>query len=421
LADNAEAKGNGTLPHPSPRSLKGLDWFTFFVADVQTGFGPFISVYLTANKWTQEDIGLALSIGSLVSLFGQVPGGAIVDAARSERFAAALAVIGIGISACIFAFWPVLPLVFTASVLHAAASCVLGPAIVAISVGLVGHLQIGGRLGRNARFASLGNGLAAAAMGGCAYLFSTRAVFLVTAVLLVPTLFALAAIRGNEVDPERAHGSPPKPAPAHEKGDLRRTISNPSLIIFACCAAMFNFANAAMLPLMGSTLTMRSGSSAPVFIAACIVVPQMVVAAMSPWVGRQAERWGRRPLLLAGFAALPLRGLLFASSYDPYFVIAMQLLDGISAAVLGVLIPLVIVDVTRNTGRLNLAQGIVGAAIGVGATLSTIFAGYLADHNGTSFAFFGLAVVAALAFVLVAALMPETRPPILTESKPRSD
>jgi MFS family permease len=99
----------------------------------------------------------------------------------------------------------------------------------------------------------------------------------------------------------------------------------------------------------------------------------------------------------------------------------MQLLDGISAAVLGVLIPLVIVDVTRNTGRLNLAQGIVGAAIGVGATLSTIFAGYLADHNGTSFAFFGLAVIAAFAFVLVAALMPETRPAILTESKPRSD
>jgi MFS family permease len=410
LADNAEAKDSQALAHPSPRSLKGLDWFTFFVADVQTGFGPFISVYLTANKWTQEDIGLVLSVGSLVSLIGQIPGGAIVDAARSERFAAAIAVLGIGASALVFAFWPVLSLVLVASFLHSAASCVLGPALVAISIGLVGHRFIGARLGRNARFASLGNGIAAAAMGGCAYLFSTRAVFLVTVVLLVPTLLALAAIRGNEVDPDRAHGGPPQPAVSAGKGDLRRTLANPSLIIFACCAAMFHFANAAMLPLMGSTLTMRSGSSAPVFIAACIVVPQLVVAALSPWVGRQAERWGRRPLLLIGFAALPLRGLLFASTYDPFLVIAMQLLDGISAAVLGVLVPLVIVDVTRNTGRLNLAQGVVGAAVGVGATLSTVFAGYLADHNGTPVAFFGLAVIASVAFVLVATLMPETRP-----------
>ena len=410
MSDDGEAKGGSGQPHPSPRSLAGLDWFTFFVADVQTGFGPFISVYLTAHKWTQLDIGLVLSVGSFANLLGQVPGGAIVDAARSERFAAACAVAGIGASALAFAFWPVFPLVLGASILHSAASCVLGPAIVAISVGLVGHSEIGLRLGRNARFASLGNGLAAAAMGGCAYLFSTRAVFLVTAVLVVPTLMALARIRSAEIDSDRAHGGVRQQAESVGRSNWRVTLRNPSLRIFALCAALFNFANAAMLPLVGSTLTMRSASLAPVLIAACIVVPQAVVAALSPWVGRRAEQWGRRPLLLIGFAALPLRGLLFAGAPAPYLLVAVQLLDGISAAVLGVLIPLVIVDVTRNTGRLNLAQGIVGAAIGVGATLSTVFAGYLADHNGTSLAFLGLAAIASLGFLCVAALMPETRP-----------
>ena len=88
-------------------SRRGLDWFTFFVADIQTGFGPFLSVYLTTQKWTQVDIGLVLSIGSIASLLCQAPGGWLVDWARSKQRVAALAVIGIGISAFLIALAPV--------------------------------------------------------------------------------------------------------------------------------------------------------------------------------------------------------------------------------------------------------------------------------------------------------------------------
>ena len=159
-----------TTATPSRQSLRGLDWFIFFLADVQTGFGPFIAVYLTTQKWTQVEIGLVLSIGGVVGLIGQMPGGAIVDAARSERLVAGLAVATIGVSALGYAAWPIFPVVMMAATLHAAASCVLGPAIAAISLGLVGPLAIGERLGRNARYASLGNGVAAAVMGTSGYL-----------------------------------------------------------------------------------------------------------------------------------------------------------------------------------------------------------------------------------------------------------
>ena len=171
---------------PSPRSLRGLDWFIFFVADVQTGFGPFVSVYLTAQRWTQVDIGLVLSAAGFVSLIGQMPGGALVDAVKSERFVAGCAIVAICVSALTYAALPIFPMVLAGSVMHAAASCVLGPAMAAISLGLVGPAAIGARLGRNARFASVGNGLAAAAMGACGYLLSARAVFIVTVLLLVP-------------------------------------------------------------------------------------------------------------------------------------------------------------------------------------------------------------------------------------------
>src|ERR1700716_4756373 len=83
---------------PSRQSLRGLDWFIFFLADVQTGFGPFVAVYLTTQKWTQAQIGLVLSIGGIVGLIGQMPGGAIVDAARSARLGGSLAVATIGAS-----------------------------------------------------------------------------------------------------------------------------------------------------------------------------------------------------------------------------------------------------------------------------------------------------------------------------------
>jgi MFS family permease len=406
-----ETSAGEVAPQPSPRSLRGLDWFTFFVADVQTGFGPFISVYLTGQKWTQTDIGIVLAAGSFASLLGQVPGGAIVDAVRSERFAAAVALVSIALSALAYAVLPFFPLVFAASVAHSLASCVLGPAVVAISVGLVGHKGISERLGRNARFASLGNGIAAAAMGACAYFFSTRVIFLVTFVLLMPALISLYTISKDEIDPDRAHGMSQRQKPEDTRqGDLRRMLKNRPLIIFAICATLFHFANAAMLPLMGSILTMRASSTAPALIAACIVLPQLEVALLSPTIGRYAERWGRRPLLLIGFAALPLRGLLFASAPPPFLLVAVQLLDGVSAAVLGVLVPLVIVDLTRETGRLNLAQGIIGAAVGIGATLSTAFAGYITDHDGSRVAFAALAAIAGGGLLMVATLMPETRP-----------
>ena len=188
-------------PDPSRRSLQRLDWFIFLVADVQTGFGPFVSVYLTTQQWTQVEIGLVLSVSAIVSLVGQVPGGALVDAVRSVRSVAGVAVSLIAASALVYATWPIFPAVLAASTLHAAASCVLGPAIAAISLGLVGYAAIGERFGRNARFASIGAGLSAAVMGGFGYLFSAQAVFFVTAALLIPALLVLHGISSAEIDP----------------------------------------------------------------------------------------------------------------------------------------------------------------------------------------------------------------------------
>jgi predicted MFS family arabinose efflux permease len=376
---------------------------------VQTGFGPFVSVFLTTQKWTQVDIGLVLSAAGLVSLIGQIPGGALVDAARSERLVGGIAIAAICLSAVGYATLPVFPIVLSAAIVHARASCVLGPAIAAISLGLVGHAAIGQRLGRNARFASIGSGLAAAAMGACGYLVSARAVFVVTVILLVPALLSLRVVAAKEIDPERAHGAASRSRANKPPVKARALLNNRPLLIFAGCLLLFHLANAAMLPLMGSVVTMRSARWATMLIAACIVVPQLVVAALSPWIGQRAQIWGRRPLLLIGFAALPIRGILFASVTNPELLVIVQLLDGVTAAVFSVLVPLVVADLTRGTGHFNLGQGIVGTFIGIGASLSATLAGYISDHFGSPSAFAGLGAIALAGLIAVWFLMPETR------------
>ncbi len=74
------------------------------------------------------------------------------------------------------------------------------------------------------------------------------------------------------------------------------------------------------------------------------------------------------------------------------------------------MVPLVVADLTRGTGRFNLGQGILGTATGIGASLSATLAGYVTDRFGSPSAFAALAAIALVGFAVVWLLMPETRP-----------
>jgi predicted MFS family arabinose efflux permease len=386
-----------------------MDWFIFFVADVQTGFGPFIAVYLTSQKWTQVDIGFALTVGGLISLLGQIPGGALLDRLQAPRRAAAIAVGIIGLSAMILALWPTYVGVMTSRILQAGASCVLGPAIAALSLGLVPRNRAGDRFGRNAAFASIGTGLTAAAMGACGYYISNQAVFFVTAGLAVPALISLMQIHPEDINVIRSHGG--VASRLATVGDaLDFAAGHKAIFIFAACVFLFHLANAAVLPLIASSLTVRLSAVATPLTAVAMVIPQFIVAFCSPVVGRLTHKIGRHPLLLAGFTALVTRITLTALVTDPAMIVAVQIFDGISAAVLGVLVPLTIADLTRNTGRFNLVQGIVGTAMGIGASISTTMAGYLADRFSTFTAFLALDLVAVIGLAAIWLAMPETGP-----------
>ena len=399
----AASSGRG----PSSSAERGLDWFNLFVANIQTGFGPFIAVYLSGQSWTQTAIGLALSIGTVSSMVSQVPAGALVDAMTNKTRVAAFSVLVFTASALMFAIHPIRLFVYLAEVLHGVSSCTLGPAIAAMSLVLVGRMGMALRLGRNARYAAVGNGVGAALMGACGQYVSERAVFYLTAALTLPALVALLPLRRHAVRGDDPIPTNPQRA-AHGTGGFR-ILADRRLLIFCGCAMLFTFGNAPLLMLISGTLTAK-GSNPSLLIGACIVLPQIVVALASPAVGRFADRYGRRVVLIVGFVMLPLRAVIFSTTSNSTLVIAVQVLDGIAGAGFGILVPLVVSDVAARSGRFNLALGAVGFAIGIGSTVSTSAAGWVSDHYGMRFAFYFLAATGVAALLLAVLAMPETRP-----------
>ncbi len=420
----------GSASSPAAGAGRGLDWFNLFVANIQTGFGPFIAVYLSGQSWTQTAIGLALSIGTVSSMASQVPAGALVDLIPNKTRVAAFSVLVFTVSALMFAIHPIPLFVYLAEILHGISSCTLGPAIAAMSLAIAGRFGMGLRLGRNARYAGIGNGLGAALMGACGQYVSERAVFYLTAVLTLPALLALLPLRRKAVASAELHPAPPKTGGScepqaedgrqREAGEVREReakvgrrrqsgiLADRRLLMFCIGALFFTFANAPTLMLVSGTLTAK-GSNPSLLIAACIVLPQVVVALASPTVGRFADSYGRRIVLMVGFSMLPLRCLVFAMTQNPSVLVAAQVFDGVAAACFGIMVPLIVSDVAGGSGHFNLALGAVGFAIGIGGTLGTPAAGWVADHFGTRLAFLALLAIGSLA-VLIAWVMPETRP-----------
>jgi len=397
-----------TKAPPSRGTLRGLDWLNFLLADVQTGVGPFLAIYLAGYKWNEERVGLALTAGGIAGILTQTPAGGLVDFLRSKRALVGVGVAALAAGALLIAlfpwFWPIMG----AQILIGGTSSVFIPAICAMSLGIVGRAAFDIRQGRNQTFNSAGNVMAAVSMGLLGYLVSNRSIFFFVVALAVPTILVLFMIRPAEIDYELARG-----ANDGEKGgkveSVRVLFQDRPLVLFLVCAVMFHFANAAMLPLLGEMLAKGHGRSSMMFMSACVVTTQFVITLLASWSGRKAGTWGRKPLLLIAFGVLPIRGVLYTLTSNTILLVAIQTLDGVGAGIFGVVSVLVIADLTRGTGRFNLTLGAITTAVGIGASLSQVIAGSIVHHAGSSAGFLFLAGVAATAFAILYFFMPETR------------
>ncbi|MGJ4906203.1 MFS transporter [Bradyrhizobium sp. HKCCYLS2058] len=396
------------------RARRALDAANFFLADVRDGLGPYLAIYLlTEQKWDEASIGVVMSLATIAGIAAQTPAGALVDATRAKRLVMIVAAIIVTAASLLLplmtSFWPV---AISQSIANAA-GVIFAPAIAAVSLGIVGAKAFTARVGRNETFNHAGNAVGAVIAGAAAYALGPSAVFYLMAVTSAGSLISVLAIPERAIDHDVARGL------AHQaEGNRAGQGEQPSgldilltcrpLLIFAVCVALFHLANAAMLPLVGQKLALQDKNLGTSLMSACIAAAQLVMVPMALLVGARADRWGHKRFFLAALLILPLRAVLYTLSDDKAWLVGVQLLDGVGAGIFGAILPVIVADLMRGTGRFNVAQGAVITAQSIGAALSTALAGQVVVHGGYSAAFLALGAAAALAVIVCWLLLPET-------------
>ncbi len=392
---------------PSARATRGLDAMNFTLADVRDGLGPYLGIWLiTVHGWEAGAVGAVIGAAGIAGLIAKAPAGVVVDALPDKRAMLMFATIAITLSCLLVLVSPAWGVVLASQVLASAAAAVIAPAIAALTLGLVGPGGFSRRMGRNEAFNHGGNAATAAAAGIGALWLGPVAVFIIMGLMALLALAAVSTIPSREVDPRLARGLTEGESGA---GGWRLLFAQKPLLVLAISVAVFHFANAPMLPLVGQVLALSDPTLGTALMSACIVAAQVVMIGTSWLAGARADAWGRKWLFLAGFIVLPMRGWLYTVSSDPYWLVGVQLLDGIGAGLFGVLLPLMVADLSRGTGHFGAALGALAVAQGIGASLGNAVAGHVAQRGGYDSAFLMLAAVAAAGALFFALLMREAR------------
>ena len=401
-----------TAPVPTARSVRALDALAFFAPDIQGGVGPFLVIFMTGTlAWDPQRIGSVMFVSALVGLVAQAPAGALIDSARHKPRWIAGAIALIALTLVAMANWPGYGVILAGQSLIGAAGTLVAPALAAISLGMVGRAGLEGRIGRNAAITAAGTVLWALGTGAVGHFYGAHAMFFYATAMAVPTIAAALLIRNRDVDPRLARGADALDAAAMPGEHAGRWYDRRLVVLLLCCF-LFHLANAAMLTLVAQKVSSRADASGALWMSAGVIVTQLVTIPIGLAVGRWAPRLARKPIFLVGFAVLPVRGLLYLLADGPAALLALQVLDGVGAGIFGVMLTLMISDLTRGSGHFNFALGIAAACVGLGAALSNLVAGAVAHTSGYGTAFVLLAGIAAIALILFALAMPETRRPV---------
>lgn len=400
---------------PSPaapaktRSVRALGAVNFFLADVRDGLGPFLGVFLIGNGWGTDTIGYVMTTGGIAGMLATTPLGALADATRVKRFVVGFCSVLVIVASLAILFLPTLPVVAASQIATGVAGAAIGPALAALTLGIVGQKGLPRQLGRNEAFNHAGNVFAAAGAGLLGYEFGLTAVFVLMTAMAAGSLVAVTRIRPRDVDHDVARGLEARADADAEKpsgfGTLWR--STP-LLILAGTLMLFHFGNGALLPLLGQQVASKEGGMDPtLYTALTIVIAQLTMIPVALGAARFASGRGYFLVLLAALVALPVRALIAALWVSSYAVLPVQMLDGVGAGLLGVAVPGLVARILDGTGRVNAGLGAVMTVQGLGASLSPSVAGLVAARFGFPAAYLALGGFAALGLVLWLVSLPK--------------
>ncbi|MDQ2843212.1 MAG: MFS transporter [Acidobacteriota bacterium] len=395
------------------RSLHALDALNFCNAGIQTGLGPFMSIYYTAVRhWNPGQIGILLACQSLSGIAVQSLVGNFVDQSHHKRLLTALTGTVVALGALGIAILPGFAVQVAVQLVIGLAVTVFPAATSAFALGMVDPDKVTGRLARNEGFAHTGNVVFAIAAGAVGTLLALNGIFYAAAVFAAGMAPSALLIEESQVSYEAARGgTEPKQGREADRRSFRELLADKRILTFTVVVVIFYFANAATLPIVGEILTQGKKSHESAWqVAAAVIVAESVMIGVAIGAGKLADKWGRKPLFLLGFAVLALRNVLTVVSHNEYYLISLQACDGVAMGLYGVLLKLVTSDLAKGTGRFNFLQGAVQSSMGLGGMLSNSIFGWIAKAFGFNASFWGLAGAALVGGALYQFKMPETKP-----------
>ncbi|MCA1454073.1 MFS transporter [Bradyrhizobium sp. BRP22] len=353
----------------------------FFMADMQSGIGPFVGVFLQAHGWASGWIGTVMTIGNVAGMLITTPIGGLIDASRRKR--AWVIVPGVAVvlaSALILLsqnFWAVAASQIATSLAGAA----IVPAVTGITLGIVRQKGFNRQNGRNQAFNHAGNMVGAAASGYLGWKYGYTAVFLLAALFGVIAIACVLLIPAKAIDNNAARGTK-EDDPESQPSGFTVLARHKPLLVVALALAAFHLGNAAIIPLYGLAAVANGQAKGPDFVATTIVIAQAVMIVTSIVGMRAAESRSYWPVLLASFLVLPVRGILAYFLTGWWGVLPVQILDGIGTGLQSVAVPGMVARSLNGTGRINLGQGAVITVQGIGASLSPALGGWIAQWIG---------------------------------------
>jgi MFS family permease len=381
----------------------------FFMADMQSGIGPFVGVFLLEKGWAAGMIGTALTIGNIAGMLITTPVGGFIDASRYKRAWIIVPGVAVVAASSIILLWQSFWAVAASQIATSIAGAAIVPAVTGVTLGIVGQRGFNRQNGRNQAFNHAGNMVGAAASGLLGLQFGYFAVFLLAALFGAITMASVLMIPSDAIDHRRARGSK-EDDPESQPSGLTVLLKHKALLVLGLALAIFHLGNGAIVPLYGMSATSGGVANGPGFVATIVVIAQGVMVITSIVGMRVAEKRNYWLILLISFLALPLRGVLAFFLTGWWGVVPVEILDGIGIGLQSVAVPGMVARSLYGTGRVNLAQGAVITVQGAGAALSPALGGWIAQWIGFSPTFLvlgGLGLLAALVWVALGAAVKQ--------------
>ena len=396
----------------TPRGRRALRALNFFMADMQSGIGPFVGVFLLSHGWRSGSIGSVMTIGSVAGVLITAPAGAWVDGSRNKRWLVVMSGIAAVLASSTIlvsqSFW----IVSLSQVATAIAGAAVGPAVMGITLGMYRQSGFNRQLGINQAYNHGGNALGAALSGILGWKFGLPAVLWLALGFGIISVACVLAIPREQIDDRSARGLRTLGKSQDSASGLSVLFKRRALLALAATLAIFSLGNGAMLSMYSLAVVQAKQANPAAFVAASVVISQGTMVFASLLAMRIIGRHGYWPVILVSMLVLPVRAAIAPFLIKSWGVVPMQILDGITSGLQTVAVPGLVARILNGTGRINVGQGVVLTVQGIGGALSPAVGGWIAEWRGFGVSFLalgGCGIISTVLWITFASTVRRTR------------